>query len=60
MAPWITSWQQNYFGARFAVLGGWMGNEFVRGAISGVGLITAAAGVRDLASTIFDRRSPDR
>jgi hypothetical protein len=60
VAPWTTLWQQNYFGARFAILGTWMANEFVHGAVSGVGVITAMAGVRDLASTILARRSLER
>ena len=60
MAPWIASWQQNYFGTRFAPLGDWMANEFVRGAVSGIGVITAIAGIRDLVSTIFARRSLER
>jgi len=60
VAPWTASWQQNYFGTRFSALGYWMGNEFVRGAVSGVGLITAVAGIRDLSSAIFARRSLER
>ena len=60
VAPWLASWQHNYFGARFALLGAWMANEFVRGAISGIGVITAIAGLRDLASAIFARRSLER
>jgi hypothetical protein len=61
VAPWTTSWQhQNYFAARFTLVGIWMANEFVRGAVSGVGLITAFAGLRDLTSTIFASRSLER
>ena len=60
VAPWMASWQQNYFAARFASLGAWLSNPFVRGAISGVGLITAVTGVRDLAAAIFARRSIER
>ena len=33
VAPWTASWEQNYFGTRFARLGDWMANEFVRGAV---------------------------
>jgi hypothetical protein len=32
-----------------------MANEFVRGAVTGVGVITAAAGLRDLVAAIFSR-----
>ena len=29
-------------------LGSWMGNEYVRGAVSGIGIVTIVAGLRDL------------
>jgi hypothetical protein len=60
VAPWMASWQQNYFAARFVLLSAWMSNPFVRGGISGVGLVTAITGVRDLAAAIFAGRSIER
>jgi len=60
VAPWTVSWEQNYFGARFALLGIWMANQFVRGAVSGIGLVTVAAGIRDLIAAILVRRSIER
>jgi len=60
VAPWTALWHQNYFGTRFTPVGDWMANEFVRGAVSGIGVITAAAGLRDLVATIFARRTLDR
>ena len=60
IAPWTTSWQHNYFGSLFPPLRTFMVNEFVRGGVSGVGLITAVAGLRDLTSAIFARQDrPD-
>jgi hypothetical protein len=57
IAPWTASWQHNYFGSLFPPLGAFMVNEFVRGAVSGIGLITAFAGLRDLTSAIFARHA---
>jgi hypothetical protein len=57
IAPWTLSWQHNYFGSLFPGLGALMVNEFVRGGVSGVGLITAVAGLRDLTSAIFARQA---
>jgi hypothetical protein len=57
VAPWTPSWQRNYFGALFPAVGALMANEYVRGAVSGVGLITIAAGLRDLTAAVFARQS---
>jgi hypothetical protein len=34
-----------------------MANEFMRGAVSGIGVITAIAGLRDLTAAIFARHA---
>ena len=57
IAPWTGSWQHNYFGTLLPALGAVMANAFVRGAVSGVGVITIAAGLRDLISTLFARQA---
>jgi hypothetical protein len=57
IVPWTASWHQNYFGLLLPALGEIMANEYVRGAVSGVGLITAFAGVRDLAAAIAARQA---
>ena len=55
LAPWTALWEHNFFGAALPWLGSLMANEFVRGGVTGVGVITAAAGLRDLAAAIFSR-----
>jgi hypothetical protein len=37
------------------VLGAWMANEFVRGGVTGVGVVTAIAGLRDLTGAFLAR-----
>ena len=58
MAPWTQLWERNYFGDLWPWLDGIMENMYARGAVSGVGLITAWAGVRDLWSAMKARRAP--
>jgi hypothetical protein len=50
-------WNHNFFVSAVPSLGVWASNEFVRGAISGVGLVTAAAGIRELAGVFGTRES---
>jgi len=57
VAPWTPSWEHNYFGALLPAVGALMANEYVRGAVSGIGLITIAAGLRDLTGAVFARHS---
>jgi hypothetical protein len=57
IAPWTASWQNNYFGWLMPAFGQLMLNEFTRGAVSGVGLITTFAGLRDLSAAISARQA---
>jgi hypothetical protein len=56
IVPWTASWQHNYFGVMFPTVGDWMTNQYVRGAITGIGVITGVAGLRDLSSFMWARR----
>ena len=55
IAPWTLFWDRNYFAFVVPWIGIWMSNSFVRGAVSGVGLVTAVAGLRDLSGVILAR-----
>jgi hypothetical protein len=54
--PWSTFWETNYFASLYPNLLPLMTNDFVRGGVSGVGLINLCAGVAELAS-VFVLRS---
>ncbi len=56
LAPWTALWERNYFGVAVPWLGAWMANEFVRGGVTGIGVITAVAGLRDLIAALFTRQ----
>lgn len=57
LAPWSGLWERNYFAAAVPALGVWMASAYVRGAVTGVGVITALGGLRDLVSA-FTLRHP--
>ena len=47
VAPWSGFWDRNFF-AQLPGVATWLSSNFVRGAVSGVGLITAIAGLAEL------------
>ena len=55
MAPWSGFWERNFF-AQAEPVAAMLGSPVVRGAVTGVGLITALAGLAELAG-VFMRRS---
>ena len=54
--PWSTFWDRNLFVVMLPVLDRVLGSAYARGAVSGVGLMTAAAGVVELAMAFSARR----
>lgn len=54
--PWTGFWDRNYFVYVVPALGSVIGSDYVRGAISGLGLINVAAGVSELVSLFVSRR----
>lgn len=57
LAPWSALWQRNYFAAHIPLLGQLMVSPYVKGAVTGVGLVTALGGLRDLVSAFMLRQS---
>ena len=55
VAPWSAFWHQNFF-TKSSLVGGWTSNAFVRGAVSGIGIITVTAGLAELAGAFRMRR----
>jgi hypothetical protein len=54
VAPWSPFWFRNVF-AQHPTVAHLLANPYVRGAVSGIGLITALAGLAELAGA-FSRR----
>ena len=55
IAPWSAFWQQNVF-TQGSALSALMANAFVRGGVSGIGIITVMAGFAELAGAFRLRR----
>jgi len=58
VVPWSAFWERNFFVARMPTLGEVLLNHFVRGAISGVGLVCLGAALGELAAILAQRRGP--
>ena len=60
VVPWMSYWQQNYFIDARPLVEPVLTNDFVKGAISGLGLVNLVAGLFELASLFMaDRSDPD-
>ena len=53
--PWSTFWERNYF-AYWPALRSLMTNNYVRGAISGLGVLNLLAGLSELAPVFMTRK----
>lgn len=58
--PWSTFWDHNYFAFALPTLRAIVTNNFVRGAVSGLGLVNMLAAVLDLLSPMFARPRVER
>ena len=57
--PWSGFWDRNYFVSAWPVLGAIVTNNFVRGAVTGLGLVNLCAGIADLALIFATRERHD-
>jgi polyferredoxin len=53
--PWSKFWDRNYFAALYPLLRPIVTNDFVRGAISGLGVVNLIAGFSELAPLFTPR-----
>ncbi len=54
--PWSAYWDRNYFGQWIPFLHDAMVNNFVRGAVSGLGVVNIVAGLGELISSLLASR----
>lgn len=57
LIPWSAFWERNYFLETSSLLGGWLKNNYARGAITGLGLVNVWAALAELAD-LFGGRTP--
>ena len=55
VVPWSAFWDRNYFAQALPIVHDVITNNFVRGAVSGVGVINIIVGVRELVSMLLAR-----
>lgn len=55
VVPWSAFWDRNYFADSIPVIAAVISNNYVRGAVTGIGLVNIAVGVAEL-FTMFLRR----
>jgi hypothetical protein len=60
VAPWSRFWDRNLFLSTLPLLEGLVANRFLRGAVTGIGVITALAGLAELAAAVGARRRDGR
>ena len=57
LAPWSAYWDRNYFAETLPIVHGLITNNFVRGAVSGLGLVNICAAVADLIGMFMNRNN---
>jgi hypothetical protein len=57
IVPWSAYWDRNYFAEAIPLLETLVTNNFVRGAVSGLGLVNLAIGISEILSLLSARRS---
>jgi hypothetical protein len=56
LVPWSPFWERNYFMATFPSIQEFVRNNYVRGAVSGLGIVNLLMGFNELASVLMARR----
>ena len=59
VVPWSVYWDHNYFAETMPLLHVLITNNFVRGAVTGLGLVNLATALVDLLSLLAARRERD-
>ena len=59
LVPWSPFWERNYFLTAFPSLLEIVRNNYLRGAVSGLGVVNLLLGFNELASVLLARRRMD-
>lgn len=57
IVPWSAFWDRNYFAESVPFIHAFITNNFVRGAVSGLGLVNLASGLAELISMLLARNT---
>ena len=56
LVPWTAFWERNYFAVSSPLFQDLLRNNFVRGGVSGLGVVNLLMGFNDLAALLYARR----
>ena len=59
LAPWSAYWDRNYFAETLPAVHALITNNFIRGAVSGLGVVNILAAAADLFGMFVSRRTGD-
>jgi hypothetical protein len=59
LVPWSVYWERNYFVQALPLIEPFLTNDFVRGAVSGLGLVNLLAGLVEIWTFLTTRHVPD-
>jgi hypothetical protein len=57
LAPWSAYWDRNYFAETMPAVHALITNNYLRGAVTGLGLVNIGAAVADLVGLFMNRKS---
>jgi len=57
IVPWSAFWDRNYFADAIPAIHALITNNFVRGAVSGLGLVNLGAGLAEIVSLMLGRNT---
>ena len=57
VVPWSVFWDRNYFAEAVPAIHAFITNNFVRGAVSGLGVVNLASGLGELISILLARNT---
>jgi hypothetical protein len=57
IVPWSAFWDRNYFAEMVPLIHAVITNNFVRGAVSGLGLVNVVSGLSELMSILLARKT---
>ena len=56
LVPWTAFWERNYFAVSSPIFQELLRNNYLRGAVSGLGIVNLLTGFQELAALLYARR----
>ncbi len=57
LAPWTQFWDRNYFAALEPMFGSWVTHPYMRGAVTGVGIVSVVAALVEIGVMVSRRET---